>query len=79
MRGISHVLERRRLFPHLTVRQNVWLGGNQAALDDGFDLRSKAKATIIVLVKKRLYSVAISSQVQYLLFCVPDRKRKHAV
>jgi len=24
--GISHVLERRRLFPHLTVRQNVWLG-----------------------------------------------------
>jgi branched-chain amino acid transport system ATP-binding protein len=25
-RGISHVLERRRLFPYLTVRQNVWLG-----------------------------------------------------
>ena len=25
--GISHVLERRRLFPYLTVRQNVWLGG----------------------------------------------------
>jgi len=24
--GISHVLERRRLFPQLTVRQNVWLG-----------------------------------------------------
>ena len=24
--GISHVLERRRLFPYLTVRQNVWLG-----------------------------------------------------
>jgi branched-chain amino acid transport system ATP-binding protein len=31
-RGISHVLERRRLFPHLTVRQNIWLGGyHQAA------------------------------------------------
>jgi branched-chain amino acid transport system ATP-binding protein len=30
-RGISHVLERRRLFPHLTVRQNVWLGGYHAA------------------------------------------------
>jgi branched-chain amino acid transport system ATP-binding protein len=29
-RGISHVLERRRLFPHLTVRQNVWLGGYAA-------------------------------------------------
>ena len=25
-RGIGHVLERRRLFPYLTVRQNVWLG-----------------------------------------------------
>ena len=24
--GISHVMERRRLFPYLTVRQNVWLG-----------------------------------------------------
>jgi branched-chain amino acid transport system ATP-binding protein len=24
--GVSHVLERRRLFPHLSVRQNVWLG-----------------------------------------------------
>jgi branched-chain amino acid transport system ATP-binding protein len=25
--GLAHVLERRRLFPHLTVRQNLWLGG----------------------------------------------------
>jgi branched-chain amino acid transport system ATP-binding protein len=30
-RGIGHVLERRRLFPYLTVRQNVWLGGYHAA------------------------------------------------
>ena len=30
-RGISHVLERRRLFPYLSVRQNVWLGGYHAA------------------------------------------------
>jgi branched-chain amino acid transport system ATP-binding protein len=29
--GISHVLERRRLFPYLTVRQNVWLGGYNAS------------------------------------------------
>ncbi len=29
--GISHVLERRRLFPYLTVRQNVWLGGYHRA------------------------------------------------
>ena len=26
-RGLSHILERRRVFPHLTVRQNLWLGG----------------------------------------------------
>ncbi len=25
--GLSHILERRRVFPHLTVRQNLWLGG----------------------------------------------------
>ena len=24
--GLAHVLERRRLFPYLSVRQNVWLG-----------------------------------------------------
>ena len=30
-RGISHVLERRRLFPYLTVRQNVWLGAYHRA------------------------------------------------
>jgi len=29
--GISHVLERRRLFPYLTVRQNVWLGAYSGA------------------------------------------------
>lgn len=29
--GISHVLERRRLFPYLTVRQNVWLGAYHRA------------------------------------------------
>ena len=25
--GLSHILERRRVFPHLSVRQNLWLGG----------------------------------------------------
>jgi branched-chain amino acid transport system ATP-binding protein len=29
--GVSHVLERRRLFPHLSVRQNVWLGAYRGA------------------------------------------------
>jgi len=28
--GLAHVLERRRLFPYLTVRQNLWLGGYHA-------------------------------------------------
>ena len=26
-RGLSHILERRRVFPYLTVKQNLWLGG----------------------------------------------------
>lgn len=26
-RRLSHILERRRVFPYLTVRQNLWLGG----------------------------------------------------
>lgn len=29
-RGLAHVLERRRVFPRLTVRQNLWLGGYHA-------------------------------------------------
>ena len=33
--GIGHVLERRRLFPYLTVRQNVWLGGYHPAARAG--------------------------------------------
>ncbi len=30
-RGLSHILERRRVFPYLTVRQNLWLGGYNPA------------------------------------------------
>jgi branched-chain amino acid transport system ATP-binding protein len=33
--GLAHVLERRRLFPYLTVRQNVWLGGYHPAARRG--------------------------------------------
>ena len=33
--GVSHVLERRRLFPHLTVRQNVLLGAYHPAARAG--------------------------------------------
>ncbi len=30
-RGLAHILERRRVFPYLTVRQNLWLGGYHPA------------------------------------------------
>jgi len=30
-RGLSHILERRRVFPYLSVRQNLWLGGYNPA------------------------------------------------
>ncbi len=29
--GLAHVLERRRVFPYLSVRQNLWLGGYNPA------------------------------------------------
>ena len=41
--GVSHVLERRRLFPYLTVRQNVLLGAyNPAARARAADNSSSA-------------------------------------
>ena len=30
-RGLAHILERRRVFPYLSVRQNLWLGGYNPA------------------------------------------------
>jgi branched-chain amino acid transport system ATP-binding protein len=33
--GLSQVLERRRVFPYLTVRQNLWLGGYRPAARAG--------------------------------------------
>ncbi len=30
-RGLAHILERRRVFPYLSVRQNLWLGGYHPA------------------------------------------------
>jgi branched-chain amino acid transport system ATP-binding protein len=29
--GLAHILERRRVFPYLSVRQNLWLGGYNPA------------------------------------------------
>lgn len=39
-RGLSHVLERRRVFPYLSVHQNLWLGGYHA------DARSQRQQTL---------------------------------
>ena len=30
-RGLAHIMERRRVFPHMSVRQNLWLGGYNPA------------------------------------------------
>lgn len=40
-RGLAHVLERRRLFPTLTVRQNLLLGGTTRARAGGAPSRSR--------------------------------------
>ncbi len=29
--GLAHIMERRRVFPHMSVRQNLWLGGYNPA------------------------------------------------
>jgi len=34
-RRLAHILERRRVFPHLTVRQNLWLGGYNPSVRQG--------------------------------------------
>ena len=52
-RGISHVLERRRLFPHLTVRQNVWLGGYHAGARDGRDARLRWVSELFPIIATR--------------------------
>jgi len=37
-RRLAHIMERRRVFPYLSVRQNLWLGGyNPAARDARVD------------------------------------------
>jgi branched-chain amino acid transport system ATP-binding protein len=53
MRGISHVLERRRLFPHLTVRQNVWLGGYHAGAREGREARLQWLSELFPVIRAR--------------------------
>jgi branched-chain amino acid transport system ATP-binding protein len=51
--GIAHVLERRRLFPYLTVRQNVWLGAYHPAARAGRDERFRRMAELFPILRRR--------------------------
>jgi branched-chain amino acid transport system ATP-binding protein len=52
-RGISHVLERRRLFPYLTVRQNVWLGAYHAAARPGREAQFERVTRLFPVIAER--------------------------
>jgi branched-chain amino acid transport system ATP-binding protein len=52
-RGISHVLERRRLFPYLSVRQNVWLGGYHAGARAGRPARFRWVSELFPIIRAR--------------------------
>jgi len=53
-RGLSHVLERRRLFPTLTVRQNLLLGGyNPAARERRAASLARVESLFPLLVERR--------------------------
>jgi branched-chain amino acid transport system ATP-binding protein len=51
--GISHVLERRRLFPYLTVRQNVLLGAYNPAARPGRDEQLRRVTTLFPIIETR--------------------------
>jgi branched-chain amino acid transport system ATP-binding protein len=56
--GIAHVLERRRLFPYLTVRQNVWLGGYHRGARAGRPEQAAWVARLFPLVTARAGQLA---------------------
>jgi branched-chain amino acid transport system ATP-binding protein len=56
--GISHVLERRRLFPYLTVRQNVWLGAHHAGARAGRDERFERVTELFPIIASRAKQLA---------------------
>ncbi|RPH85127.1 MAG: ABC transporter ATP-binding protein [Candidatus Rokuibacteriota bacterium] len=56
--GLSHVLERRRLFPYLTVRQNVLLGAYNPAARAGRDVQLRRVAELFPLVEARAEQLA---------------------
>ena len=51
--GVSHVLERRRLFPHLTVRQNVLLGAYHPAARAGREERFARVHALFPVIAER--------------------------
>lgn len=57
-RGISHVLERRRLFPYLTVRQNVMLGAYAPAAREGREDRLERMIRLFPIIETRASQAA---------------------
>ena len=57
-RGLAHVLERRRLFPYLTVEQNVRLGAYPAAARGGRDERLARVTALFPIVATRARQLA---------------------
>jgi len=56
--GVSHVLERRRLFPYLTVRQNVLLGAYNPAAHAGRDAQLRHVTELFPLIESRAAQLA---------------------
>jgi branched-chain amino acid transport system ATP-binding protein len=57
-RGISHVLERRRLFPYLTVRQNVWLGAYHDGARVGREAQFQQVSELFPIIRERASQLA---------------------
>jgi branched-chain amino acid transport system ATP-binding protein len=56
--GVSHVLERRRLFPYLTVRQNVLLGSYNPAARAGREAQLRRVTELFPLIDARADQLA---------------------
>jgi branched-chain amino acid transport system ATP-binding protein len=56
--GLSHVLERRRLFPYLTVRQNVLLGAWNPTARSGREEQLERVAGLFPIIRERAHQLA---------------------
>src|SRR6266545_102205 len=56
--GVSHVLERRRLFPYLTVRQNVLLGAYNPAARAGREQQLRLVTELFPMIETRAGQLA---------------------